>query len=868
MLKKQKNVNSRGWLAALAGVVVLIASISPLAAAPIVFPLYDHIFFQTSGPETPLDNGDWWAAQDYGNQPHHFQMIVPESADPDFVVTVQVYDPESYETNGDLDEMDKPKINGNGRWDYTYFQVVAPDGETLISDVSFPPDPITSETWQTIAEFPIRDYGPGIYTIWVSTEEDDENGYKLGVLDNDPDGQPHNGDEISLLAYRTSIQSNGPGEVILWFHVEENRERVNVWNFDMDGEESTWQYDITNPLGETVTGTISGEMEWNTGSLELPTSDGDEFINPVPGWWRINLYLGDLNQIIIYGPPYYDNWYALPHLTIDKDDGVTVVETGDIYTYRIRVTNTGRGISYNTRVTDTVPDGIEFVSASSGGVYSETTRTVTWALGELPSGSIVDLELTYQVVAGPGSTIENIARVCYEDEIGLDFPVLEDEDINTTPQEPGSIGDRVWLDENRNGLQDPGEVGLANVQVNLLDGEGSVIASQTTGADGLYSFSDLEPGIYQLEFILPPDYFFTAMNQGDDDTIDSDADSETGRTVQFALNWGDHPTIWDAGVQQKQVSDLQIEKIVSADNIKFGETFTYTIRAWNNGPHAAFNVEIYDDFPANLEFVSAVPAQNEGPNPLVWIVPVMEPGAEPFTIVLTARASDVSGAMDNHVFVSSENRDPNLDNNSAAAQVHVLVPIQLSSFSASWEQNAVILHWTTESETENMGFDLYRAETAEGEYIRLNDRMISGAGNSQVSQSYSYLDNKELVAGKTYFYKLADISFNGEVNYSQSISLQASSPKSYLLEQNYPNPFNLETRIKFALKDPGYVELDIYNTNGQHVRSLVTASLEAGSHTITWDGRDQDGNVVPTGTYLYSLRINNFEKMQKMILLK
>ncbi|HOX86452.1 MAG TPA: SdrD B-like domain-containing protein [bacterium] len=850
------------------GALLLFSLAIPGSAVQITFPLYEHIFFQASGPQAPVDNGDWWTNADYGNQPHEFQMEIPASADPEFTVTVQVYDPECFDTNGDLDEMDKPKINGNGRWDETYFQVLAPDGVTLVSDITFPPDASTSETWQTIAQFQISEYGPGIYKIFASTEQDDENGYKLRIVDNDPDGQPHNGDEISLFAYKTTLQSNGEGAVILWFYVAPDEEVLNIWNFDMDGPESILQYDITDPNGVTVAGTLSGEAEWNTGSIDFPTSGGDEFIDPVAGWWRQNIFLGDLNQIIIYGKPFFDNWYALPHLTLSKDDGVEQVRAGETHSYNLRLTNTGNGISYNTRVSDVLPAGIDFVAADNGGVYDELTRTVTWELGMLESGAVMDLLLTYLVTAGPDQTIENIARAYYEDELGLYFPLELGTDVNVTPKEPATVGDRVWLDDNGNGLQDDGEFDLANVQVNLLDGEAVVLQSQTTGGDGSYLFTDLEPGTYQLEFLLPMDHFFTAQDQGDDDALDSDADIETGLTALFELNWGDHPMIWDAGVQKKKVSDLKIEKSVSAVNVKFDEIFTYTIRVWNAGPDPAYNVQVIDDFPPDLQFIGAEPAPDAGPNPIVWVLPVLEPEGEPVEILLTARAADVSGGMDNNAFVSSENRDPNLENNSAAAQVHVLVPIELSSFSASWENNAVCLRWATQSETENVGFHIYRSESAEGDFLRITESLIAGAGNSQSVHTYSFVDNQELAAGKTYFYKLADIAYNGEITFSQAISLQTSQPDNYLLEQNYPNPFNLETRIKFILKEAGFAELSIFNTNGQRVRSLIASNLEAGSHTIAWDGRDAEGNVVPTGTYLYSLRINNFEKMQKMILLK
>ncbi len=75
----------------------------------------------------------------------------------------------------------------------------------------------------------------------------------------------------------------------------------------------------------------------------------------------------------------------------------------------------------------------------------------------------------------------------------------------------------------------------------------------------------------------------------------------------------------------------------------------------------------------------------------------------------------------------------------------------------------------------------------------------------------------------------------------------------YELAQNYPNPFNPSTVIKFALPQAGRVQLHIYNSAGQLVRTLANNELAQGWHELTWDGRDQNGQVVATGVYLYRI---------------
>ena len=115
---------------------------------------------------------------------------------------------------------------------------------------------------------------------------------------------------------------------------------------------------------------------------------------------------------------------------------------------------------------------------------------------------------------------------------------------------PAAIGDRAWLDTNRNGVQDGGEPGLPGVTVNLLDGSGTVINTTTTNASGLYTFTNLVPGNYAVQFVSPTGYTLSPQDQGDQangGATDSDPDPVTGRTVTTTLTGGESDPTWDAG---------------------------------------------------------------------------------------------------------------------------------------------------------------------------------------------------------------------------------------------------------------------------------------------------------------------------------
>jgi len=95
-----------------------------------------------------------------------------------------------------------------------------------------------------------------------------------------------------------------------------------------------------------------------------------------------------------------------------------------------------------------------------------------------------------------------------------------------------------------------------------------------------------------------------------------------------------------------------------------------------------------------------------------------------------------------------------------------------------------------------------------------------------------------------------------------------SLPAKFELWQNYPNPFNPETQIKFALPEPTPVSLKIYNIAGQLIKILVDKKLSAGYYTFYWDGADEMGAKVSSGTYFYQLNTEKFHVTRKMVLLR
>jgi hypothetical protein len=93
-------------------------------------------------------------------------------------------------------------------------------------------------------------------------------------------------------------------------------------------------------------------------------------------------------------------------------------------------------------------------------------------------------------------------------------------------------------------------------------------------------------------------------------------------------------------------------------------------------------------------------------------------------------------------------------------------------------------------------------------------------------------------------------------------------PAEFSLSSNYPNPFNPATRISYFIPRASHVRLQIFNMLGQKITTLVDEDQAAGRKGVVWDGRDENGNEVASGVYLYRLQAGDFSQTEKMVLIK
>jgi len=93
-------------------------------------------------------------------------------------------------------------------------------------------------------------------------------------------------------------------------------------------------------------------------------------------------------------------------------------------------------------------------------------------------------------------------------------------------------------------------------------------------------------------------------------------------------------------------------------------------------------------------------------------------------------------------------------------------------------------------------------------------------------------------------------------------------PIDWQLSQNYPNPFNVETSINYQVPLRSHVTIEVFNLLGQRLKTLVNEEKNSGYHRLTWDGKDNSGQTVSTGIYIYKMEADQFVAIKKMILLR
>jgi hypothetical protein len=187
-------------------------------------------------------------------------------------------------------------------------------------------------------------------------------------------------------------------------------------------------------------------------------------------------------------------------------------------------------------------------------------------------------------------------------------------------------------------------------------------------------------------------------------------------------------------------------------------------------------------------------------------------------------------------------------------------PVLITAFTAVVGKSGVDLAWQVSAGEKLQGFSLRRVREGDTQEIVLNKGRLLNPNRD------SWKD-RDIEARTAYLYSLVVVGKDGAEYRSPAVRVTTAEWEA-LLEQNVPNPFNPSTSISFVVPASSRTRVMVYDVSGSLVKTLVDDVLEAGHRTVVWDGTNQSGQTVGSGTYFCRLVTDNTSTTRKMLLIK
>ena len=196
----------------------------------------------------------------------------------------------------------------------------------------------------------------------------------------------------------------------------------------------------------------------------------------------------------------------------------------------------------------------------------------------------------------------------------------------------------------------------------------------------------------------------------------------------------------------------------------------------------------------------------------------------------------------------------------------VLLPVELTAFTAVADGATVLLRWETASEVNNAGFEIQHRRAVEplpATFLPWETlAFVEGSGTTAVPQSYRYRV-EDLLPGR-HRLRLKQLDFDGAFEYSPEVELAIALPEACLFTAAYPNPFNPQTQLSLMVKRAQHVTVSVYDLLGRQVAVLFAgemASEQARALVFEADG-------LPSGTYVIQAVGETFTDSQQVVLAK
>jgi len=326
-----------------------------------------------------------------------------------------------------------------------------------------------------------------------------------------------------------------------------------------------------------------------------------------------------------------------------------------------------------------------------------------------------------------------------------------------------TVGDRIWLDVDGNGIQNSNESGLAQVTIHLADSAGNILNSTKSDEQGNYLFENLPPGEYQLYCEPPEGLTYTRVGQSTEDSEhpdDSDVDPISRRTSLFTLVPNAQERGWDIGLTEP----AEIRSLVWVDRNGNGikdaiETgiANMVVNLYNRAEELVHTTNT--DVTGTYEFTNLTPGG--------YIVEFLPPSGFAFTSQGEPNGSGniSSGASPLTGRTQIVNLQPSEQKADLAAGIiednnnHGPTAVELATFTVSIAEREIMVEWQTTAENETLGFYLYRSTMGErNTAVRLNAAMVVSQGEE--GGYYQYSDSS-ILDGVTYAYWLQEVERDG-----------------------------------------------------------------------------------------------------------
>jgi len=202
------------------------------------------------------------------------------------------------------------------------------------------------------------------------------------------------------------------------------------------------------------------------------------------------------------------------------------------------------------------------------------------------------------------------------------------------------------------------------------------------------------------------------------------------------------------------------------------------------------------------------------------------------------------------------------------------LPVELSTFWAISGDRQVTLEWSTESETENLGFNLYRSINSKP-FSMINGQLIPGHGSTSERHEYSYIDYN-VFNSATYNYKIEDVDYSGKTELHNIVISATPTGKEkktiadgFHVQPCFPNPFNPETTLRFEIGKAAIVHVQVYDLLGNSVTTLTNSTYQPGEYSLIWNGRDAQNRSSASGIYLvHTQSSTGFSHTDKVIFIR